>query len=75
LRRKKLDFIVLNNVLEEGAGFAADTNRVTLIDAGKAVESLPRMAKLAVADRLLDRVRDLCRGRGRKNQQAGPAGS
>ena len=66
LRRKKLDLIVLNNVLEEGAGFASDTNRVTLIDAADEVVSLPRMAKLAVADRLLDRVRDLCRSRGRK---------
>jgi phosphopantothenoylcysteine decarboxylase/phosphopantothenate--cysteine ligase len=31
LREKALDYIVVNNPLEEGAGFEADTNRVTIL--------------------------------------------
>ena len=31
LKNKNLDFIVLNNANEEGAGFSCDTNRVTII--------------------------------------------
>jgi phosphopantothenoylcysteine decarboxylase/phosphopantothenate--cysteine ligase len=32
IERKKLDFIVLNSLKDKGAGFAGDTNKVTLID-------------------------------------------
>ncbi|MFH1700312.1 MAG: bifunctional phosphopantothenoylcysteine decarboxylase/phosphopantothenate--cysteine ligase CoaBC [Candidatus Zixiibacteriota bacterium] len=31
LKEKNLDFIVVNNAIEEGAGFDSDTNRVTVI--------------------------------------------
>ena len=61
LRRKNLDFIVLNQLDEEGAGFAVDTNIATLIDGAGAVEALPKMSKSALADRILDRLRDLRR--------------
>ncbi|NIA30333.1 MAG: bifunctional phosphopantothenoylcysteine decarboxylase/phosphopantothenate--cysteine ligase CoaBC [Actinobacteria bacterium] len=56
LRNKGLDFIVLNNPLQEGAGFAVDTNRVTILDASGAIEKLPLMSKAEVSDRILDRV-------------------
>ena len=59
LARKKSDLIALNNLREEGAGFAVDTNVVTLIDADGGEEALPRMSKMEVADRLLDRAREL----------------
>ena len=59
LARKKSDLIALNNLREEGAGFAVDTNVVTLIDADGREEVLPKMSKLEVADRLLDRAREL----------------
>lgn len=59
LARKKSDMIALNNLREEGAGFAVDTNVVTLIDADGGEEALPRMSKMEVADRLLDRAREL----------------
>ncbi|MFT5089202.1 MAG: phosphopantothenoylcysteine decarboxylase/phosphopantothenate--cysteine ligase [Candidatus Latescibacterota bacterium] len=58
LVRKGGDLIVLNNLHDEGAGFAVDTNIVSLIDARGQVNSLPKMSKLAVADRILDWVRD-----------------
>ena len=56
LARKNCDFIVLNNLGEEGAGFAVDTNVVTLIDADGNAEKLPKMSKAEVADRILDRL-------------------
>ena len=61
LRRKNFDLIALNNLNEGGAGFAVDTNVVTLIDAQGRVEPLGKLSKLEVADRVLDRVRGLCR--------------
>jgi len=54
LRRKNCDLIALNNLNEEGAGFAADTNIVTLIDAAGGEERLPKLSKHQVADRILD---------------------
>jgi phosphopantothenoylcysteine decarboxylase/phosphopantothenate--cysteine ligase len=56
LAPKGLDFIVANDVSARDAGFAVDTNRVTIIDASGAAEELPLMSKLEVADRILDRV-------------------
>jgi phosphopantothenoylcysteine decarboxylase/phosphopantothenate--cysteine ligase len=53
---KHLDAIVLNNPLEEGAGFGADTNIVTLITAAGTVEQLPKMSKFDVAHRILTRI-------------------
>ncbi len=55
--RKNADLIVLNNLTEAGAGFATDTNVVTLIDA-QTETPLPLMSKMAVADRILDAVGD-----------------
>ena len=56
LASKNLDWIVLNNVNEEGAGFGTGTNRVTLIGPGGHTEDLPRMPKREVAEALLDRI-------------------
>ena len=58
LEAKHLDLIVLNNLTDEGAGFAVDTNVVTLIESQGQVEALPLMSKQAVADRILDWVGD-----------------
>jgi phosphopantothenoylcysteine decarboxylase/phosphopantothenate--cysteine ligase len=56
LRSKGLDLIVANDVSASDAGFAVDTNRVTLLDAGGGVEPLPIMSKVRVAERVLDRM-------------------
>ena len=57
LARKGGDLIALNNLRDEGAGFAVDTNVLTLIDrTGKEVQ-LPKMSKLDAADQILDWVR------------------
>jgi len=55
LADKRCDLIVANDVAEPGAGFAVDTNRVTLVDAAGAIE-VPAGTKHAVAHRILDRV-------------------
>jgi phosphopantothenoylcysteine decarboxylase/phosphopantothenate--cysteine ligase len=56
LERKKLDLIVANDVTASDAGFAVDTNRVTLIAADGSVETLPLMTKLEVAERILNNI-------------------
>ncbi len=56
LETKNLDWIVLNNPKEPGAGFGPGTNRVTLLARDGTVEDLPRMPKRAVAEAILDRV-------------------
>ncbi len=54
--KKGLDLIAANDVTANDAGFAADTNRVTLIDAAGDADELPLLSKYDVAGRILDRV-------------------
>ncbi|HWZ57557.1 MAG TPA: bifunctional phosphopantothenoylcysteine decarboxylase/phosphopantothenate--cysteine ligase CoaBC [Gemmatimonadaceae bacterium] len=63
LDRKALDLVVVNDATEPGAGFAIDTNRVTLLAPNGSVEALPVLPKTEVADAILDRVEALLRGR------------
>lgn len=56
LQEKNLDLMVANDVTAAGAGFAADTNRVTLMDRSGGVQDLPLMSKDAVAAAIWDRV-------------------
>jgi phosphopantothenoylcysteine decarboxylase/phosphopantothenate--cysteine ligase len=56
LQRKRLDLIVANDVSATDAGFAVDTNRVTLLSADGSVEALPLMSKDEVAQEIWDRV-------------------
>jgi phosphopantothenoylcysteine decarboxylase/phosphopantothenate--cysteine ligase len=58
-----VDLLVANDVTEPGAGFEVDTNRVTLVQPGSALEPWPLMTKREVADRLLDRVAALLAAR------------
>jgi len=55
LAAKRCDMVVANDVSEPGAGFAVDTNRVTVVDRAGVVE-LPAGAKTEVAHRILDRL-------------------
>jgi phosphopantothenoylcysteine decarboxylase/phosphopantothenate--cysteine ligase len=58
LRSKKLDFIVINNPNEPGAGFEVDTNKVTLLYPDGLTEPLELMNKFVLADIILDRIAD-----------------
>ncbi len=55
LREKNADLIVVNNPLEEGSAFAADTNKVTFVTES-AVKDFERQSKARVADHILDFV-------------------
>ena len=52
LEQKNLDLIVANNLKRPGAGFAIDTNLVTLLTKEETI-SLPLLSKEAVAEQLL----------------------
>ena len=58
LKRKNLDFIVLNSLRDSGAGFQVDTNKVSLIDED-AVVDLPLKSKTAVAIDIIDRLKQI----------------
>ena len=53
LARKKLDMICANSLRTEGAGFAGDTNVVTVITADDVIE-LGKLSKLETAHRIID---------------------
>ncbi len=58
LERKNLDFIVLNSLRDEGAGFGYDTNKVTLIDRNGSDE-LPLQSKKDVAKAIINKLAGL----------------
>jgi phosphopantothenoylcysteine decarboxylase/phosphopantothenate--cysteine ligase len=53
LERKNLDYIVLNSLNDSGAGFAHDTNKISVIDKNKNVNHFPLKSKEDVAQDLL----------------------
>ncbi len=58
LRDKGADMLVLNNVLEPGAGFGTGTNRVTVFFADESVVEVELQPKLGVATKLLTLIAD-----------------
>ena len=59
LKNKNADMIVCNSLTTEGAGFGTDTNIVTLITENEEV-TLDKMSKDEVAEKILDRIKELC---------------
>lgn len=59
LRNKKLDLIVVNNPLEKGAGFEADTNKITIIKKDGLKKSFPLKFKFDVANDILNEIKNL----------------
>ena len=57
LDRKNLDLIVVNHALQKDGGFGSDSNEVTIIDYEGKVETVPRMAKTELADKILDTIK------------------
>ena len=58
LDSKNADMICANSLKTEGAGYKVDTNIVTMITKDDMVE-LPLMSKLEVADKILDKIKEL----------------
>lgn len=58
LQKKNFDFIVLNSLRDEGAGFRTDTNKITIITAeGK--DTYPLKPKTEVAADIIDKLASL----------------
>ena len=56
---KKLDLIAANDISAEDAGFAVETNRITLLYADERRETLPLMGKNEAAEHILTRVAEI----------------
>lgn len=59
LERKNLDLIALNFPTRAGSAFGGDHNEVELLFPDGRVEATGRVRKRAVAERVLDHVREL----------------
>jgi len=56
MERKNLDFIVLNSLQDEGAGFRVDTNKVTIIDRHQGLTSYGTKTKREVAEDIVEHL-------------------
>ena len=54
LKRKNLDFIVLNSLEDKGAGFMGDTNKVSIISKDNKITEFPLKSKHEVAVDIVD---------------------
>ncbi len=59
LQKKNLDFIVLNSLEDEGAGFNVDTNKITIIDKGNKQTDYSLKNKLEVAEDIVNYLHKL----------------
>ena len=67
LNKKNLDFIVINNPLEDDAAFGADTNRVQILDCDGHIEKWPLLSKFIVANKILDKISDIITKKSKQN--------
>lgn len=56
LERKNLDFIVLNSLRENGAGFKCDTNKITILERNGIITHFPLKPKTEVAEDIVDKL-------------------
>lgn len=54
LEKKNLDYIVLNSLRDQGAGFGVDTNRVTIIARNGNSTTTPLLSKARVAEEIIN---------------------
>ncbi len=59
LKSKRLDFIAANDISSSDAGFAVETNRVTLLFANGTKEALPLLSKTETAERIVEHISKL----------------
>jgi phosphopantothenoylcysteine decarboxylase/phosphopantothenate--cysteine ligase len=58
MQNKSLDYVILNDATEPGAGFEVTTNRVTILGRNGTQVDLPVLPKRDVAERILDVVEE-----------------
>ena len=63
LTNKGLDIIVANDVTAKNSGFGSETNKVIILKKDGKPEDLPLMSKREVADKILDNVSKLLKGK------------
>ncbi|KRG13523.1 bifunctional phosphopantothenoylcysteine decarboxylase/phosphopantothenate--cysteine ligase CoaBC [Lederbergia galactosidilytica] len=56
LERKNADMIIANDIMTKGAGFSADTNIVTIVQANQKPKKLPLLSKYETAKRILEEI-------------------
>ncbi|MCL4270379.1 MAG: bifunctional phosphopantothenoylcysteine decarboxylase/phosphopantothenate--cysteine ligase CoaBC [Anaerolineales bacterium] len=56
LKSKGLDFIAANDISAKDAGFAVETNRITLLFADGSQETLPLMTKTEAAEKIIEHI-------------------
>ncbi len=56
IKSKNLDFVVLNSLQDKGAGFAKDTNKITIIDKDFTETSFALKSKVDVSKDILDEI-------------------
>jgi phosphopantothenoylcysteine decarboxylase / phosphopantothenate---cysteine ligase len=56
LKNKNLDFIVLNSLQDQGAGFKSETNKVTIIHKGNKIKNFGLKTKQEVAKDILQEI-------------------
>jgi len=56
LKRKNLDFIVLNSLTEPGAGFGYDTNKITIVGKDNKIKEFQLKSKTEVAKDIIDEI-------------------
>lgn len=54
VKKKNLDFIVLNSLRDKGAGFATDTNKITIIDKYNNITKFELKEKRKVAEDIIE---------------------
>ena len=56
LRKKHCDMLCANDIREPGAGFAVDTNRITIYDCDGNAIPLPMLSKREAAKRIINEI-------------------
>jgi len=63
INKKKFDIIVLNSLKDKGAGFAYDTNKISIIDKNNNIENFELKPKTEVAKDILRKVAELLKSK------------
>jgi phosphopantothenoylcysteine decarboxylase/phosphopantothenate--cysteine ligase len=58
LKKKNLDYIVLNSLQDEGAGFQTDTNKITILNKEGVAKAFPLKTKQEVAADIIDLIQE-----------------
>ena len=56
LEKKNLDYIVLNSLRDSGAGFAHDTNKISILDNKGNIERFPLKSKSQAAEDIIQKI-------------------